>query len=254
MVISFIFCTFARHYATTTLGMKNIAFIVNPTLGCKTKNRVGKLLRDLLDLQLYSPTVVSSDYVGHATQLAHQFALEGYYAVVAVGGDGTVNEVASGLVGSHTALGIIPNGNNNHLAHHLDISTRMNRAIEMLNTSEVINVDYGLINENPFFVSCDCQQTHYTFGNTDGYAEQVHIANVGQWSNDTYMGPKVSMQDGKLDVTIVHKDYTKTIPTKEVQLVDATAVQVDGNTIDTMTDIRITIVEDGLKVLVKKRF
>ena len=90
--------------------MKNIAFIVNPISGTKAKNRVAKLIRELLDAEQFSPTVVVTEYAGHATQLAQQFALEGYYAVVAVGGDGTVNEVANGLIGTNTALGIIPNG------------------------------------------------------------------------------------------------------------------------------------------------
>ena len=134
--------------------MKNIAFIVNPISGTKAKNRVTKLIRELLDPQLFSPTVVVTEYAGHATQLAQQFALEGYYAVIAVGGDGTVNEVANGLVGTNTALGIVPNGSGNGFARHLDISTRMNRAIEMLNSSEVINVDYGMVNDKKFFSTC----------------------------------------------------------------------------------------------------
>ena len=131
--------------------MKNIAFIVNPISGTKTKNRLAKLIRELLDPVQFSPTVVVTEYAGHATQLAQQFAAQDYYAVVAVGGDGTVNEVASGLIGTNTALGIIPNGSGNGFARHLDISTRMNRAIEMLNSSEVISVDYGMVNDIPFF-------------------------------------------------------------------------------------------------------
>ena len=131
--------------------MKNIAFIVNPKSGPKTKNRISKLIRELLDKDRFSPTVVVTEYAGHATQLAQQFALEGYYAVIAVGGDGTVNEVASGLRGTDTALGVVPNGSGNGFARHLDISTRMNRAVEMLNNSEVIKVDYCTVNDYPFF-------------------------------------------------------------------------------------------------------
>ena len=144
--------------------MKNIAFIINPIAGIKTKNRVSKLIRDILDKEQFSPTVVVTEYTGHATQLAQHFALEGYYAVVAVGGDGTVNEVASGLVGTQTALGIIPNGSGNGFARHMDISTRMNRAMEMLNNSEVIKVDYCTVNNIPFFTTCgigfDAQVAH----------------------------------------------------------------------------------------------
>jgi diacylglycerol kinase family enzyme len=101
--------------------------------------------------------------VGHATLLAQHFALEGYHAVVAVGGDDTVNEVATGLVGSNTALGVVPNGSSNGFARHIDISTRMNRAIEMLNSSEAIYVDYATINDRPFslFSVSDIMQQSY---------------------------------------------------------------------------------------------
>ena len=219
--------------------MKNIAFIVNPISGTKAKNRVGKLIRELLDLQQFSPTVVVTEYAGHATQLAQHFALEGYYAVVAVGGDGTVNEVASGLIGSNTALGILPNGSGNGFARHLDISTRMNRAIEMLNSSEVINVDYGMVNNQPFFSTCGVgfdafvslkfadsgkrglltylentlhesltyQPETYEIENEEGTmkfkAFLIACGNASQYGNNAYIAPHASLTDGLMDVTIL---------------------------------------------------
>ena len=218
--------------------MKNIAFIVNPISGTKAKNRVGKLIRELLDPTQFAPTVVVTEYAGHATQLAEQFAKQDYYAVVAVGGDGTVNEVASGLIGSKTALGIVPNGSGNGFARHLDISTRMNRAIEMLNSSEAIRVDYGMVNEKPFFSTCGvgfdavvAEKFSETSRGLKGYVETifkdlfqykpetyelkgegvdmtttaflVNFANAGQWGYDAYIAPKASVQDGWLDVAIV---------------------------------------------------
>ena len=63
--------------------MRNIAFIVNPISGTKAKSRVAKLIRELLDTQQFAPTVVVTEYAGHATQLAQQFAMQDYYAVVA---------------------------------------------------------------------------------------------------------------------------------------------------------------------------
>ena len=59
--------------------MKNIAFIVNPISGTKSKSRLAKLIRESLDLQQYAPTVVVTEYAGHAKQLAQQFALQDYY-------------------------------------------------------------------------------------------------------------------------------------------------------------------------------
>ena len=231
---------------------------------------------------------------------------------MAVGGDGTVNEVASGLIGTNTALGIIPNGSGNGFARHLDISTRMNRAIEMLNSSEVINVDYGLVNDIPFFstfgVGFDAVVAH-DFADSSrglkGYVQSIfkdlfqykpetyhlegegidltttafliNFANAGQWGYDAYIAPKASVQDGWLDVAVVTefpmtaaaglalslftKDidenlYMNTIRAKELTLTrtSAGAAHIDG-TPTTMPDkLHIQIVEDGLKVLVKKRY
>lgn len=292
--------------------MKNIAFIVNPISGTKAKNRVAKLIRELLDLQQFAPTVVVTEYAGHATQLAQQFAMEDYYAVVAVGGDGTINEVASGLIGTNTALGIVPNGSGNGFARHLDISTRMNRAIEMLNNSEVINVDYGLVNDQPFFSTCGvgfdavvAQDFSDSTRGFKGYLQSifkdffqykadtyqlkgegiditttaflVNFANAGQWGYDAYIAPKASVQDGWLDVAIVsefpmtaaaslalslftknidEKLHMNTIRAKELTLTRTSEgpIHIDGTPVMMPAELHVKIVEEGLKVLVKKRF
>lgn len=293
--------------------MKNIAFIVNPVWGPKTKNRITKLIRELLNKELFSPTVVVTEYAGHATQLAQQFALEGYYAVIAVGGDGTINEVGKGLCGTNTALGIIPNGSGNGFARHLEISTRMNRAVEMLNNSEVISVDYCTVNDIPFFstfgVGFDALVAQ-DFSNTSrglkGYIESIlkdifqykpeqyhlqgegidlttsafliNFANASQWGYDACIAPKASLQDGWMDVAIVSEfpltkapelawqlftksidenHYMHTIRAKEIMLErenDSSPVHIDGTPTQMAKDLHIKIVEDGLKVLVKKRF
>lgn len=293
--------------------MKNIAFIVNPVSGPKTKNRITKLIRELLNKELFSPTVVTTEYAGHATQLAQQFALEGYYAVIAVGGDGTINEVGKGLCGTNTALGIIPNGSGNGFARHLEISTRMNRAVEMLNNSEVISVDYCTVNDIPFFstfgVGFDALVAH-DFSNTSrglkGYIESIlkdifqykpeqyhlqgegidlttsafliNFANASQWGYDACIAPKASLQDGWMDVAIVSEfplikapelawqlftksidenHYMHTIRAKEIMLErenESSPVHIDGTPTQMAKNLHIKIVEDGLKVLVKKRF
>lgn len=293
--------------------MKNIAFIVNPISGPKTKNRITKLIRELLNKELFSPTVVVTEYAGHATQLAQQFALEGYYAVIAVGGDGTINEVGKGLCGTNTALGIIPNGSGNGFARHLEISTRMNRAVEMLNNSEVISVDYCTVNDIPFFstfgVGFDALVAQ-DFSNTSrglkGYIESIlkdifqykpeqyhlqgegidlttsafliNFANASQWGYDACIAPKASLQDGWMDVAIVSEfpltkapelawqlftksidenHYMHTIRAKEIMLErenESSPVHIDGTPTQMAKDLHIKIVEDGLKVLVKKRF
>lgn len=70
--------------------------------------------------------------------------------VVAVGGDGTVNEVARSIVNSDTALGIIPCGSGNGLARHLMIPMDLHKAVEIINKHMIHDLDYGIINDNPF--------------------------------------------------------------------------------------------------------
>lgn len=134
--------------------MQNIAFIINPISGTKNKKSLPKLIDRLLNKQLWASDIVFTEYKGHATELARQYAKLGFTAVVAVGGDGTVNEVASGLIGTQTALGIIPIGSGNGFARHLQIPLRIQKAIELLNRSEILTVDYGMLDDQPFFCTC----------------------------------------------------------------------------------------------------
>lgn len=269
--------------------MKNIAFIVNPVAGTKTKNRVSKLIRELLDMEHFSPTVVTIEYTGHATQLAQQFAAQGYYAVAAVGNDETVSEVASGLRNTDTALAIVPNEECNNIAKHLDISTRTNRAIEMLNSSEAIKVDYCLVNDTPYFGALtigygqteDTSTSHYQLKakgiDIDIMANKLCFANASQGFQGTH---KISMQDGWIDILLHHKAATKSIIEPELQVSqtpldnsdsmyisilrtkeillwresDTTPIYIDGTKTSMPQELHIKLIEDGLKVLVKKRF
>lgn len=133
---------------------KRIVFIVNPISGTSGKRYVLKLIEEYLDKGTYEYEVVNSEHVGHATELARTAAQEGVDVVCAIGGDGTVNEVASGLIHSQTALGIIPSGSGNGLARHLRIPTDPLSAIKILNGGDVQGMDYGMVNGRPFFCTC----------------------------------------------------------------------------------------------------
>ena len=121
------------------------------------KRKLPKLIMQTLDSEQWLPNITFTEYAGHAVELAKQYARMGFDAVVAVGGDGTVNEVAQGIVAGtsrqpsalrsqQTALGIIPMGSGNGFARHLGIPIRPQKALEMINHSEPISVDYGLAN------------------------------------------------------------------------------------------------------------
>ncbi len=293
--------------------MKNIAFIINPISGVQNKKKLPKLISSLLDKEQWMENIVFTEYPGHATELAMQYARMGFDAVVSVGGDGTLNEVATGLRDTSTALGIIPLGSGNGFARHIGISTRINRALETINHSEVIRADYGLVNDHPFFSTCGLgfdalvADQFATAGNRglktylqniikdlfQYQPEHYHIvgqgidmevdaflitfANSSQWGYDACIAPKASIQDGKMDIAIlskfpaivapglalslftktIDKDwYMDTIQAKEVIVTRSQEgpMHIDGDPHKMPQQLHIQIVEDGLRLLVEKRF
>ena len=135
---------------------KNIAFIVNPVSGTTAKWNVTELIQENLDFSHFDDCrIVNTERKGHGRELTKQFVDEGFDIVVAVGGDGTVNEVAGALINTDTALGVISTGSGNGLARHLKIPLNFKQAIEHLNFAEAIKMDYGLVNdEKTFFCTC----------------------------------------------------------------------------------------------------
>ena len=108
---------------------KHITFVVNPISGTQEKEQIIELINEYLDIDKYTFQITYTQYAGHAEEIAAQCAEEGHFAVVAVGGDGTVNEVARALTHSHTALGIIPCGSGNGLARHLCLPMNPEKAL-----------------------------------------------------------------------------------------------------------------------------
>ena len=295
--------------------MKNIAFIINPISGPQqgAKKKLPKLIDKELDRSQWLPNIVFTEYAGHATEMARQFAVMGFDAVVAVGGDGTVNEVASGLRGTQTAMGIVPVGSGNGFARHLHIPMSPSRAIQLLNHSEAIKCDYGMANDHLFVTTCGTgfdAQIAYQFATStkrgfktyfenvikdlvsyhpqsyhiqgDGIDVQhkaflITFANANQWGNDAYIAPQASIQDGLMDICLMSSSallgapglalrlFTKsinsslfmdTIKAKDVVLTreDESPFHIDGDPVKMPREIRIRIVQDGLNVLVEKRF
>ena len=132
--------------------MKRVVFIVNPASGVFSKGNIKEIIDSRLDQSLYYPEITFTEGPGHATEICKTQIEKGTDVVVAIGGDGSINEVARGIVGTDICLGIIPAGSGNGLAHHLKIPIIRKNAIDVLNRSKVIKIDTGMINEN-FFVS-----------------------------------------------------------------------------------------------------
>jgi len=235
--------------------MRNkIAFIINPFSGTGKKEDLPGLIHAGLDQSLGKPEIVFTKYRGHGTELAKGFVEKGFQIVVAVGGDGTVNEVARSLIHTDTSLGIIPIGSGNGLARHLGIPMNIRKAIQQLNHSEPILMDYGLVNERPFFCTCGTGfdayvSTEFAKGHKRGimsYLEKIitgyfsyksqnyHLlgndidlnvkafvltfANASQWGNNAYIAPQASVQDGQMDISIMSNFPVIAIPTLALNL------------------------------------
>jgi diacylglycerol kinase (ATP) len=132
--------------------MKRIIFIVNPKAGIFSKERISETIRSSLDIQKYAYEIEFTERGGHAIEISRHFVVSGVEIIVAVGGDGTVNEVAQSIVGTEATLGIIPGGSGNGLAHFLKIPLNQKKAIDLINIGKTGRIDTGSINGR-FFVN-----------------------------------------------------------------------------------------------------
>ena len=218
---------------------RRITFIMNPISGTTNKAGIPDLIEQTLDHNLFDYDIRMTEYAGHASVIASEAKDEGVDIVVAVGGDGTINEVARSLVHSHTALGIIPCGSGNGLARHLLLPMNMRKSIEIINACEIHQLDYGIINGHPFFCTCGLgfdafvsmkfaeagkrgpvtyvenvlreglkyKPETYEIEDENGKkrykAFLISCANASQYGNNAYIAPQASMSDGFMDVIIM---------------------------------------------------
>lgn len=133
---------------------KKILFIINPISGVYKKQNVPEKIARDIDYTQFDYTIRATQYAGHATEIAREAIAEGYKIIVAVGGDGSINEVANALVGTDAVLGIIPYGSGNGLAMHLGMTPRnVKAALDVLNTGKVVKMDVVKTNVR-YFLSC----------------------------------------------------------------------------------------------------
>lgn len=243
------------------MDKRKIVFIVNPISGTHNKKYILNLLPQKLDSSLFEWHVAQTEYAGHATLLSEEYAAKDYDAIVAIGGDGTVNEVARSLIHKKTALGVIPCGSGNGLARHLQIPMEPVGAIKVINRFAVKSLDYGTINSNPFFCTCGVGfdafvSSKFATAGRRGimtYLENtlreglkykpetyeieiegekvkyraflIACANASQYGNNAYIAPQASMSDGMLDVTIMEPFNVVEAPQIAFQLFNKTLLQ-----------------------------
>lgn len=124
---------------------------MNPIAGKGDLKFNESFLSGYFDSEQYELTLKVSNYAGHAKVLSTESLGEGAQVLVACGGDGTINEVASCLVGTNVPLGIIPMGSGNGLAESLEIPRNIKGAVEIIKEGTTNGIDVALVNGKPFF-------------------------------------------------------------------------------------------------------
>ncbi len=229
---------------------KKLLFIINPVSGHHNKNNFPNLVDKYIDKDKYEYNIVFTEYAGHATELTIKAIEEDYDYIAAVGGDGTINEVAKCLIGKKQILIIVPLGSGNGLARHLELPFKTERLItEVINNGKVYKIDTAIMNGIPFIsiagVGFDALIADY-FAKDENrgfltYAklvtEKYHnfkpkeytlildnkttieckpffvtFANSSQFGYNTKISPKASVQDGLLDVCIFKKPNILELP------------------------------------------
>jgi YegS/Rv2252/BmrU family lipid kinase len=135
---------------TTKTMKKRIWFIINPISGVRRKDDIPQMIREYLNHDLFDYEIKLTEHKGHALDLAKEAVENNIDVVCAVGGDGSVHEVGTGLIGSSTKLAIIPIGSGNGLARHMNIPLSVSKAIECINDLYEIQMDTVLVNDTPF--------------------------------------------------------------------------------------------------------
>ena len=230
------------------MSKQKIRFILNPVAGKSSKNKLPELIADVIDAERFDCDICISEYAGHAGVLAEEAVDKGYDVVAVAGGDGSINEVGTKLIGTNIALAVIPVGSGNGLSRCLNIPLDPVKALELINRMAVCRIDTVTVNDVPFI---SIAGTGYDAQVADDYAHDTHhgfntylryivrnyftlgekeytlqladrsfttkalfisFANSNQMGYDVPISPKASLWDGKVDLCIVRKPNPLELP------------------------------------------
>lgn len=220
---------------------QKVFFIINKFSGRRYRESLQSKILAACQRCGLEASIAFTNYPGHATELAEQAARQHYPKVFAVGGDGTVNEAANGLVHSESALGIIPAGSGNGLARHLKIPMHQGKALELLRANRTIRMDALRINDRYSFNVCGLGFDGHVaklfgqdgkrgligyikiiareFPRFKAFAADLEVdgqplvssafiiafANSSQFGNGATIAPSASICDGRMDLCLIGK-------------------------------------------------
>ena len=218
---------------------EKILFIINPISGPGNKDWIEKSIERRIDISRYEVTHTFTEYAGHGKEIASEAVSNNIDIVVAVGGDGTINEIISQLINTPVKLGIVPLGSGNGLGRHVGISLNAEKALEIINHGVTETIDTCLANGFAFvniagvgfdahiskvfnqgkkrgylsYIKCTIQEYRnykpklYRCKHDQGEVEMeclsVAFANSQQYGNNAYIAPLASIKDGWMDVVFI---------------------------------------------------
>lgn len=233
---------------------KKIYVIINPKSGTSSKQNLPHRISQALDAHLFDVHIFITGYAGHGSEIAKQAIEDKADYVIAVGGDGTVNEVARTLVGSDITLGILPLGSGNGLARDLNIPIDVKKALSVVNEGNIITIDYGMVNGHIFFCTCGVgfdaevaamssgRKSRGSFmyfknmletffrqkpqnyeiicpeGTINDKAFVVTCANASQYGYNAHIAPHADIQDGMMNIAILKPLSILDVPQTSLQL------------------------------------
>jgi diacylglycerol kinase (ATP) len=237
-----------------TKNTSKVLFIINPASGNGKNKAISSIIENTIDRAKFNYEIKYTTKQGDASKFSSEACLNEYDMVIAVGGDGTVHEVGIPLIGSNTALGIIPTGSGNGLARHCKIPCNSKKAMDVINRMQIQRIDTIKINEDHFlhmacigfdahiakkfseygkrgflsylkvsikeFFAYKSQKYHLVI---DGIASThqaflISFANSAQYGNNILISPQAKIDDGLLDVAVLRPFPFMSIPFLALQL------------------------------------
>ncbi len=269
------------HHKTHQKLRKTALFIINPISGGKNKRNIPALIEKTMDNNLYDIDIQFTESAEHNLELAQNAINRNVDILAAVGGDGTINNIAKYVSGSATSLAIVPLGSGNGLARHLKIPMHTQKALELINKGNIQTIDTGMAN-NQFFVNVAgigfdahvswlfstaltrgfISYTKITLKEFANYKPEkvtviidgiemvkdafiLCVANGSQYGNNAFISPDADLSDGLLNISVMKPFNPFHLPIIGTQLF----TKQFGNSryIDVLSgkEIRIVRKEDG---------
>ena len=262
---------------------KHLVFVVNPRSGTDRIKAIQSAIDTILDAAVYSHELVYTQHAKHGIGLAKEAASKGAFAVIAVGGDGSVNDVVAGLLGTDTALGIMPKGSGNGMARTMEIPLDIEGALKVINAGKIQAIDIGVANGRPFIsnagVGFDALISKkftnskkrglmayswlitkhlWTYKEWDwritvdgkkikAKAFLINVANGQQFGYNFKIAPDASYTDGLLDIIVIRK-FPKLLGTPLV-IRALNGTLTDSDYVDRYQGKEIAIVHPDLKLM-----